>query len=118
NRAAKERAFKRGLQRRIKLIANILNKQGHKFDYSDIEIKFNKNLPTDDQAIVNQATQLLGTGLVSKDTLRAFIPWIEDPAHEREKIEQEKERGLYDLDDVELAEPDEVAKEELTDEED
>ena len=101
NRAAKERAFKRGLQRRIKLITNLLKKQGQNFDYRDIEIKFNKNLPTDDQAMVNQATQLLGTDLVSKDTLRAFIPWIEDPALEKEKIDREKEEdSTYTIDRI------------------
>src|SRR5690606_30491262 len=44
HRAAKEQAFKRGLQRRIRLITNVLNKQGNNFDPSYIEITFSKNL--------------------------------------------------------------------------
>ena len=98
NRSAKERAFKRGLQRRIRLITNLLKRQGQTFDPQDIEIKFNKNLPTDDQAMVNQAMQLYGTELVSKDTLRSFIPWVEDAALEAKKIEQEKD--AYTIDDA------------------
>ena len=91
NRAAKEREFKRGLQRRIRLITNLLRKQGHNYDPSYIEITFSKNLPTDDEKIVKQVTELLGTGLVSRDTLRSQIPWIDDASYEAEKVALEQE---------------------------
>src|SRR5690606_2925129 len=91
NRAAKEREFKRGLQRRIRLITNLLQKQGYNYDPSYIEITFSKNLPTDDEKIVKQVTELLGTGLVSKDTLRSQIPWIDDASYEAEKVALEQE---------------------------
>ncbi|SDI15724.1 phage portal protein, SPP1 family [Alteribacillus persepolensis] len=91
NRAAKERSFKKSLYRRIRLISNVLNVQGNNFDPADIQIKFSKNLPQDDAAMVNQATQLLGTRLVSRKTLRSFIPWVEDPAKEEERLESEED---------------------------
>ncbi|MBM7634066.1 phage portal protein [Geomicrobium sediminis] len=101
NRAAKERSFKKGLQRRIKLITSILSVQGSDYDPNDISIRFSKNLPTDDQAVVNQATAVLGTRLVSRDTLRATLPMVEDPAKEREKLEAEEAEDLerFSLDD-------------------
>ena len=91
HRAAKERAFKKALQRRIRLITNVLNKQGNNFDPSYIEITFSKNLPTDDEKIIKQVTELLGTDLVSKDTLRSQIPWIDDASYEAEKVALEQE---------------------------
>ena len=98
NRAAKERSFKRGLQRRIRLITNLLNRQGNNYDPNEIEISFSKNLPTDEEKIVNQVTRLLGTRLVSRDTLRSLIPWIEDAQLERQKIEAEEE--VYTIDEA------------------
>lgn len=116
NRAAKEREFKRGLQRRIRLITNLLQKQGYNYDPSYIEITFSKNLPTDDEKIVKQVTELLGTDLVSKDTLRSQIPWIDDASYEAEKIRLEKEGYTIDqaLADMEQ-ESEEAAKDAETD---
>ena len=44
----KERKFKKGLQRRIELITNILNIMGHNYDYRDIVPKFRRNRPQND----------------------------------------------------------------------
>lgn len=43
--ATKERKFKRGLQRRIELITNILNIKGGNYDYRDITMQFRRNVP-------------------------------------------------------------------------
>jgi len=103
------------LQRRIQLITNVLNKQGNNFDPSYIEITFSKNLPTDDEKIIKQITQLLGTDLVSKDTLRSQIPWIDDASYEAEKVRLEKEG--YTIEQALAAmeqESEEVAEDEAT----
>jgi SPP1 family phage portal protein len=90
NRASKEREFKPALQRRIHLITNILNYLGNKFDWRNIVPNFTANLPKADLT-VSDLTNLVGTNILSKDSARAAIGIIEDPAHEAEKIQQETE---------------------------
>ncbi|PFI93404.1 phage portal protein [Priestia megaterium] len=115
NRASKEREFKPALQRRIRLITNILNYLGNSFDWREIVPTFTANLPKADLTIADINT-LVGTGILSKDTARAIIPSIEDPADEAEKIQQEtedyidlntpKEVNIYDEQDEEALQGD------------
>lgn len=110
NRASKEREFKPALQRRIRLITNILNYLGNSFDWREIVPTFTANLPKADLTITDINT-LVGTGILSKDTARAIIPSIEDPADEAEKIQQETE------DYIDLNTPKEVNIDDEQDEE-
>ncbi|OAH53888.1 hypothetical protein AWH48_11510 [Domibacillus aminovorans] len=88
NRAMKERWFKQGLQRRIRLITNILNIQGHMYDWRSIVPAFSANLPKADLS-VDEMIKLTATGILSKDTVRSKVSIIEDPADEAEKIEKQ-----------------------------
>ena len=90
--AIKERKFKKGLQRRIELIFNILDLYGSKYDWRAIDITFTRNLPTNDLEIADLVNKL--RGLVSNETLLNQLPFIEDVAGEIEKKEQEKEDSL------------------------
>jgi SPP1 family phage portal protein len=110
NRASKEREFKPALQRRIHLITNILNYLGNKFDWRNIVPNFTANLPKADLT-VSDLTNLVGTNILSKDSARAAIGIIEDPAHEAEKIQQETE------DYIDLNTPKEVNIDDERDEE-
>ncbi|WP_165352718.1 phage portal protein [Bacillus infantis] len=92
-RSTKERYFREGLQRRLRMITNVLN-LGNNYDYLDIIMKFQRNLPTDTQLAVQDAVNLNGTGLVSKQTLRKTIPFIDDPAYEKVLIDQENEEYI------------------------
>lgn len=91
-RSMKERYFKEGLQRRIRMITNILN-ISKKYNYLDIDIKFQRNLPTDTQTDIANAVALVGTNIASMQTLRKMAH-IEDPAYEKELIEHENEEYI------------------------
>ena len=81
--AVKEAYFKRGLQRRIELINNILSIIGNDFDYLGIEITFKRNLPVNELEAAQMANQL--NGLVSDETMLSLLPFVNDPAAELEK---------------------------------
>lgn len=117
NRSAKERMFKKSLQRRFRLITTILNKKGKNYDPTDLEIVFTKNLPQDDSDIIDQVIKLYGTKLVSMNTLRSYIPMVEDPSLEEEKVEKEIEDSVYpdpipEVEDIEDIEEEEEVEEE------
>lgn len=81
--AIKEAYFKKGLQRRIELINNILSLMGNAFEYLGIDIKFHRNLPVNELEAVQMANAI--NGLVSDETMLSLLPFINDPAAELEK---------------------------------
>lgn len=78
------RAMKKGLQRRLELLCNILDKRGMRIDYRDIEVVFTPSLPVDNAAAVQTIAQL--RGLVSDETLIAQLPFVEDVAAELARV--------------------------------
>lgn len=83
-----ERYFKKGLQRRFELICNMLSVQGSRFDYLTVTPVFERNIPADIQEIATEVAQL--QGMVSKRTLLAQIPFVEDVTEELERLEEEE----------------------------
>lgn len=83
----KERKFKKGLQRRIELIFNILDLYGSKYDWRGIDITFTRNLPTNDLEIADLVNKL--RGLVSDETLITQLPFIDNAQIELDKKVQE-----------------------------
>jgi len=107
--AIKERKFKKGLQRRLMLIANVLGVKGRAFDWRSININFTRNMPQNLVEIVQMVGGL--KGIVSDETLLSILPFVEDVQAELDKIEAE--RDTIDLDMV----PDEpVVEDEPTEE--
>ena len=93
--SVKERKFKKGLQRRIKLITNILNMQGNNWDWRKIEITFSRNMP---QNLVELAQMVGGLkGIVSDETLIALLPFVTDPVMELERLAEQKESINLDM---------------------
>ena len=88
--AIKERKFKRGLQQRLELLANIKGVLANGFDWRSIDIIFTRNIPTNDTDIANMVNTL--SGIVSEETLLAQIPFVEDVAGEIERLDKEKEK--------------------------
>jgi len=88
--ANKERKFKRGLQRRLSLICNYLNFKGSSYNYLDLSIKFERNLPVDESSKITGALQL--NGFVSKETALSYLPSsiVGDPAMELARLDNEK----------------------------
>ena len=99
--AMKERKFKKGLQRRLELITNILNLKGKQYDWKSINITFTRNMPQNLVETVQMVTQL--KGIVSDETLLAQLPFVEDVAGELELLEASKE--TIDLDNIQMINP-------------
>lgn len=89
---AKERKFMKALKTRVRLITNILNVKGSNYNWKDIEIKFNRNLPINYTEMADSATKLKGI-LSNKSliTLVSGLVGIEDVDAELELIEQENQ---------------------------
>ncbi len=93
--AIKERKFKKGLQRRIELITNILNVMGHSFDYRDIVPKFRRNKPQNDLETAQIVTMLAND--LSLETRLQMIPAVENVQDELDKLEAEKKQDKEDF---------------------
>ena len=91
--AIKERKFKRGLQQRIELLANIKGVLASGFDWRSIDIVFTRNIPTNDADIANMVNTL--SDIVSKETLLAQIPFVEDVQAELEKVRAERDENPF-----------------------
>lgn len=88
-RSRKEREFKKGLQRRIELIANILKlKNQAAIDFRDIDIQFTANIPANLQEQAQIVNQL--DGFVSKKTLLSLLPFVADPIEELDELQNER----------------------------
>lgn len=96
--SGKERKFKRGLQKRLELITEILNKFDKGYDYTDIDITFTRNKPVNLVEMVGVAEKLLG--ITSLSTVLSVIPVVDDVNKELEKIAKEKE--TYRNEDIDL----------------
>lgn len=89
-RSRKERCFKKGLQRRIELIAGMLKmKSKADIDFRDIEITFTANIPANNQEQADIVKTLYG--LVSQKRLLSLLPFVTDPAEELEELKREQD---------------------------
>lgn len=91
----KERKFKKGIQRRIELITNILNIMGHSFDYRDITPKFRRNRPQNDMETAQIVTMLAND--LSRETRLQLMPGVENVQDELRKLEEEKNKEQEDF---------------------
>lgn len=88
-RSRKEVAFRKGLQRRIELIADMLRtKSVANIDFRDIEITFTANIPADIKEQADIVKELYG--LVSQKRLLSLLPFIADPAAEMDELKREE----------------------------
>ena len=110
--STKERKFKKGLQNRLMLIATMLNIKGGKYEYTDIKMEFNRNLPQNTAEIIEMLVKLAGR--ISEETFLTQIPFIDDPAKEQKIMDEEatanalrtNPRGVVVLDKPIVEEPD------------
>lgn len=88
-RSRKEVAFRKGLQRRIELIADMMRtKSAADIDFRDIEITFTANIPADIKEQADIVKELYG--LVSQKRLLSLLPFIADPAAEMDELKREE----------------------------
>lgn len=94
----KERAFKKGLQRRLELICNIVRVLGNDFDYRSIDIVFNRNIPSN---LTEWADILNKIGhLFSEETQVSLLPLEIDYEVEKQRKEKEAEAGYSDYEEI------------------
>lgn len=91
----KERAFKKGLQRRLELVCNMLAVMGDTYDYRAIDIVFTRNIPANLVEIAEVVNNL--GGLLSDETKISMLPLDIDFAAEQERKKAEAEAG-YSID--------------------
>jgi len=100
-RSRKEREFKKGLQRRIELIASMLDtKSKQHIDFRDIEITFTPNIPANNEEQANIVKTLYG--LVSQKRLLSLLPFVTDPAEELKELQKEQAEDITAADYQEL----------------
>lgn len=105
--AQKERKFKKGLQRRIKLLCNFLGLHDKTYDWRSVVITFTRNIPRQLADAIKAVTDL--TGILSRETLFGLLPFIEDAKEEMARVDAEAAEAV-DLtktlgDDPELPDP-------------
>lgn len=88
----KEKKFKKGLQQRLEKIVHLLNVKGidTNYDYRDIEIAFNRNIPQGLESIADPISKL--RDLISDETLISLIPGITNPLEEIKKRDAQREK--------------------------
>lgn len=90
----KERKFKKGLQRRLELISYILKVLSRpSFDWLGVDINFTRNLPVNEDDVSTMIKNL--NGIVSKQTLVAQLPFVDDPAKEMEMLNNEMKSSIF-----------------------
>ena len=82
----------KAIQRRIELIANILELKATDTIWRDINISFTRNLPVNTQETVQLVNSL--HGIVSDKTLLAQIPFVDDVESELEALQKQKEENM------------------------
>lgn len=85
--------FVKGLNRRWELIFNKFNKnKGKKYDFRNIEITLEPNIPTDMESAINMALQL--RDLLSDESVINLLPFNLDAKNELAKKENESENNI------------------------
>ena len=87
-----EGIMKKALQRRIEIIAGIASLKLGEEVFRDVEIHFERNVPTDNAEIVNLVNALKGT--VSDATLLGMIPAVTDVNAELENVKKQKQENM------------------------
>lgn len=85
--------FLEGLTRRWRIILGKFNKEkGKSFDFRDIEVKLNRNLPSDETAMTTNALKL--RGLLSDETIINLLPQDLDATSELAKMDLQNEENI------------------------
>jgi SPP1 family phage portal protein len=87
-----EAAMRKALQRRVEIICGIASLKYGEEVFRDIQIDFKRNIPEDENALIQLVTNLKGT--VSDATLLAQLPFITDVNAEIEALAAQKEANM------------------------
>ena len=84
--------MKKALQRRVEIICGIASLKLGEEVFRDVGIDFKRNIPADEQAIINMVNSLKGT--VSDATLLSMIPMVDDVEEELKALEEQKQHNM------------------------
>ena len=84
----KERHYKRGLRKRIRLYCNFLNMKAILLEAGSIMASFSRALPKNLQELAQIVANLANS--VSAKTLLKLLPFVEDPDYEIEQVTEQK----------------------------
>lgn len=87
-----EAEMKKALQRRVEIICGIATLKLGEDVFRDIDIKFKRNIPADEAAVVNMVASL--KGIVSDATLLSMIPAVTDINAELDALHKQKEENM------------------------
>ncbi len=68
------------------------------YDVNTIKIQFTANVPVDETGIADMISKLVASNVVSKETLRSWLPRIENPVVEGEKVKREIQEEMPQID--------------------
>ena len=88
----KIRYMSKSLRKRLELMRNILNTKGSNIDISDVKITFKPNLPINTNDLASIINQL--KGILPLETLIGWLPDIDDPAEQLQKLEEEQSKSI------------------------
>ncbi|MFK4304718.1 SPP1 family phage portal protein [Paenibacillus sp. RC254] len=89
--AMREALMEKAIKQRLRNFFTFLHiKEGVKYDYRDIAVKFTRNLPTDLVGMADVIVKL--QQVVSQETLLTLLPFVENPKLEFNKFHSEQQR--------------------------
>lgn len=88
----KERQYKKGLRKRIRLYCNFLKMKAILMEAGSIVATFSRALPKNLQELAQIVQSLKDS--VSARTLLKLLPFVEDPDYEIEEVEKQKEEDV------------------------
>lgn len=99
----KEQKFKKGLLRRVELLANVLSiRANQQMDFTTVDFIFTRNNPKNLVEIVDMVTKLTGT--ISNETKLDLLPMVDKDQElkrlQQDKKQQQQELELFDFDTV------------------
>ena len=88
----KERNYKKGLRKRIRLYCNFLGMKAILLEAGSIMATFSRALPKNLQELAQIVANLQNN--VSAKTLLKLLPFVEDPDYEIEEVQKEKDEEV------------------------
>jgi len=85
-----DRLFRKMYLRLWEIIVNRLNLRGASFDFRDIDVVMQRNLPTDRDKSIDRAVKMKNSGLFADETCVAESQVEVDPSDERKKLEEQE----------------------------
>ena len=88
----KERNYKKGIRKRIRLYCNFLGMKAIELETGSIVPSFSRSLPKNLQELANIVLNL--KNMVSQKTLLKIIPFVEDPDFEIEEVQKQADENI------------------------